>query len=246
MYTRNKKPNWFLYIIVLLTILIIYLYVKIKSKPIEVVVSDKEIIRNELIQDQYLCTIDDTSSGQDNLTAGAILQVNNYLYRSSLGDAQNNGVVVTDSQQDFEEITGNKQEENEDCDEYVTLINSLSTYDKYLLAKIVQCETGSQGKDAKIAVATVVLNRVLSEDFPNTVEEVIFENQNGVYQFSPISDGNWYIKEPNEEDFDAIDTLVYLRYKTDALYFESCSNEDNWHSRNLECLFTENSVRFYK
>lgn len=240
MYTRNRKPNWLLICAVLLTILIVCLYVKTKSKPIKVVVSDNN-------KDQNLCTIDDTSSCQDNeLTAGVFRQVNNYLNQSSLEDAQINGVVVTDSQQVFDEITGNKQEENEGCDEYVTLINNLSTYDKYLLAKIVQCETGNQGKDAKIAVVTVILNRVLSEDFPNTVEEVIFENQNGIYQFSPISDGNWYVKEPTEEDFDVIDTLIYLRYKTDALYFESCPNEDNWHSRNLEYLFTEDSLRFYR
>lgn len=240
MYTRKRKPDWFLICMVLLTILIVCLYVKIKSKPIQVVVSDNN-------KDQYLCTIYDTSLGQDNeLTAGVTSQVNNYLNQSSLGDAQINGVVVTESQQDFEEITGNKQEENEDCDEYVILVDNLSTYDKYLLAKIVQCEAGNQGKDAKVAVATVILNRILSQDFPNTVEEVIFEKQNGVYQFSPISDGNWYVKEPTEEDFDAIDTLIYLRYKTDALYFESCPNEDNWHSRNLDYLFIESNIRFYR
>lgn len=240
MYTRNKKPNWFLICMVLLTILIVCLYVKIKSKPIEVVVSDNN-------KDQYLCTIYDTSSGQDNeLIAGVFEQVNSYLNQSSLGDAQINGVFVTESQQDFDEITGNKQEENEDCDKYVILVDNLSTYDKYLLAKIVQCEAGNQGKDAKVAVATVILNRVLSQDFPNTVEEVIFEKQNGIYQFSPISDGNWYAKEPTEEDFDAIDTLIYLRYKTDALYFESCPNEDNWHSKNLEYLFIESGIRFYR
>lgn len=240
MYTRKRKPDWFLICMVLLTILIVCLYVKIKSKPIEVVVSDNN-------KDQYLCTIYDTSLGQDNeLTAGVTSQVNNYLNQSSLGDAQINGVVVTESQQDFDEITGNKQEENEDCDEYVILVDNLSTYDKYLLAKIVQCEAGNQGKDAKVAVATVILNRVLSQDFPNTVEEVIFEKQNDIYQFSPISDGNWYVKEPTEEDFDAIDTLIYLRYKTDALYFESCPNEDNWHSRNLDYLFIESNIRFYR
>ena len=240
MYTRKRKPDWFLICMVLLTILIVCLYVKIKSKPIQVVVSDNN-------KDQYLCTIYDTLSGQDNeLTAGVTSQVNNYLNQSSLGDAQINGVVVTESQQDFDEITGNKQEENEDCDEYVILVDNLSTYDKYLLAKIVQCEAGNQGKDAKIAVATVILNRVLSQDFPNTVKEVIFQKQDGIYQFSPISDGNWYVKEPTEEDFDAIDTLIYLRYKTDALYFESCPNEDNWHSRNLDYLFIESNIRFYR
>ena len=163
MYTRNRKPNWLLIYAVLLTILIVCLYVKIKSEPIKVVVSDNN-------KDQNLCTIDDTSSGQDNeLTAGVFRQVNNYLNQSSLEDAQINGVVVTESQQDFEEKAFD-----------------ISERDEYILAKLVECEAGNQDMDAKEAVVMTVINRVDDIRFPDTIEDVIRQNDDGVFQFSPM------------------------------------------------------------
>ena len=231
MYTRNRKPNWLLTCAVLLTILIVCLYVKIKSKPIKVVVSDNN-------KDQNLCTIDDTSSGQDNeLTAGVFRQVNNYLNQSSLEDAQINGVVVTDSQQDFEP----------ELYEYF----ELSERDKYLLAKLIQCEAGNQPMEAKEAVVMVVLNRVDDIRFPNTIEEVIRQNDNGIYQFSPlIEGGSFYYTEPTEESYEAIDNVQYLEIDMylwcDYLWFECCESSDNWHSHNLEFTEQIGDIRFYR
>ena len=231
MYTRNRKPNWLLIYAVLLTILIVCLYVKTKSKPIEVVVSDNN-------KDQNLCTIDDTSSGQDNkLTAGVFRQVNNYLNQSSLEDAQINGVVVTDSQQVFEP----------EPYEYF----ELSERDKYLLAKLVQCEAGNQPIEAKEAVVMVVLNRVDDIRFPNTIEEVIRQNDNGIYQFSPlIEGGSFYYTEPTEESYEAIYNVQYgitdLYLWCDYLWFECCESSDNWHSQNLEFTEQIGDIRFYR
>ena len=52
------------------------------------------------------------------------------------------------------------------------------SYDEYgLLAKIIQCEAGSNWLpiEWKMAVGDVVLNRVLSPEFPNTIHEVVFQ-----------------------------------------------------------------------
>ncbi len=54
-----------------------------------------------------------------------------------------------------------------------------------LLASIIYCEAGNQCYDGKVAVGAVVMNRVKSSSFPNTVAEVL--NQPG--QFSPASSG---------------------------------------------------------
>lgn len=232
MYTRNRKPNWLLIYAVLLTILIVCLYVKVKSEPIEVVVSDNN-------KDQHLCTTDDTSSGQDNeLTAGVFKQVNSYLNQSSLEDAQINGVVVTDSQQDFEY----------EPYEYF----ELSEREKYLLAKLIQCEAGNQPMEAKEAVVMVVLNRVDDIRFPNTIEEVIRQNDNnGIYQFSPlIEGGSFYYTEPTEESYEAIYNVQYgitdLYLWCDYLWFECCESSDNWHSHNLEFTEQIGDIRFYR
>ena len=236
MYTRNRKPNWLLIYAVLLTILIVCLYVKTKSKPIEVVVSDNN-------KDQHLCTTDDTSSGQDNeLTAGVFRQVNNYLNQSSLEDAQINGVVVTDSQQDFEEPEG-------DIPPYEYF--ELSEREKYLLAKSIQCEAGNQPMEAKEAVVMVVLNRVDDIRFPNTIEEVIRQNDNGIYQFSPLMEGgSFYYTELTEESYEAIYNVQYgitdLYLWCDYLWFECCESSDNWHSHNLEFTEQIGDIRFYR
>lgn len=125
----------------------------------------------------------------------------------------------------------------------------ISEQDKYLLAKINECEAGNQNIRTRELVILVVLNRVKSDDFPDTIEEVIKENHNGVYQFSPLMQGgNWYNTEPTEEAYKAVDNVLnsMYDYSGGALYFESCEDEDNWHSRNLEFLYKSGDMRFYK
>lgn len=242
MYTRKKKPNWFSICMVLLTILVVCLYVLIKSKPIKVVVSDKAIMGDTIELDQHLCK-DDTSIGQDKYSvyAGVTSKVNSYLNQSSLGDAQINGVVVTESQQDFEE------EVIYEPYEYF----HLSEREEYLLAKIVQCEAGNQKIEAKEAVVMTILNRVDDTRFPNTIEEVIRQNDNGVYQFSPLMEGgSWYYTEPLSESYDAVKNIQYGysdKYLwLDCLYFESFPPDvDNWHSRNLNFKVQYGDMRFY-
>lgn len=49
--------------------------------------------------------------------------------------------------------------------------------DMYLLAKVIQAEAGSEwlSDEWKMAVGEVVLNRVASPEFPNTLEEVVYQ-----------------------------------------------------------------------
>ena len=59
------------------------------------------------------------------------------------------------------------------------------------LLRIVEAEAGGEDLIGKMLVANVVLNRVEDEHFPNSINEVIFQSDNGVTQFSPISDGRF-------------------------------------------------------
>ncbi len=56
------------------------------------------------------------------------------------------------------------------------------------LAKIIQAEAGGEPFLGKMAVGEVVLNRVASEEFPDTIYSVIFDNEHGV-QFTPTVNG---------------------------------------------------------
>lgn len=63
-----------------------------------------------------------------------------------------------------------------------------------LLTRIVRAEAQTEPMEGKIAVACVVLNRVKSPQFPNTVKEVIYQRN----QFQPVMNGE--INKPADKD----------------------------------------------
>lgn len=60
--------------------------------------------------------------------------------------------------------------------------------DYYWLSRIIHAESGGEALEGQIAVGNVVLNRVASPDFPDSIPEVIFDLENGV-QFEPVANG---------------------------------------------------------
>ncbi|WP_207706864.1 cell wall hydrolase [Alkaliphilus pronyensis] len=61
--------------------------------------------------------------------------------------------------------------------------------DIYWLSRIIHAEAQGEPYEGKVAVGNVILNRVKSSDFPNTIYGVIFDKQHGYTQFSPVIDG---------------------------------------------------------
>ena len=119
----------------------------------------------------------------------------------------------------------------------------LNDVDKYLLAKIAMAEAEGESTDGKALVMLVVLNRVKSKDFPNDVNDVIFQNN----QFSPIKNGRYDKVEPNTDCWKALEKVKNGWNKSEgALYFTSEKGNNTWHHRNLEYLFTYEGHRFYK
>ncbi|MBQ6806452.1 MAG: cell wall hydrolase [Lachnospiraceae bacterium] len=57
--------------------------------------------------------------------------------------------------------------------------------DRYLLANLIYCEAGGESYTGQVAVGSVVMNRVLSSVYPDTVVGVIYQNK----QFSPVASG---------------------------------------------------------
>lgn len=62
---------------------------------------------------------------------------------------------------------------------------SASSSDADLLAAIIYCEAGNQSYEGMVAVGAVVMNRVYSSSFPNTISEVIYQSG----QFTPAYSG---------------------------------------------------------
>mgnify|MGYP000132346771 CR=1 FL=1 len=69
--------------------------------------------------------------------------------------------------------------------------------DVYWLSRIINAEARGECLEGKIAVANVVLNRVNSPGFPDSIREVIFDRAHGV-QFTPAHTGAIY-NTPSEE-----------------------------------------------
>ena len=119
-----------------------------------------------------------------------------------------------------------------------------SAEESYLLARIAMAEAEGCNTQTKTLIIMCVLNRVWSDEFPDTIEEVIFQEN----QFSPIDNGRWDRVEPNEDCYEAVKVVMEAKYDYSggATYFENCVDEDNWHSRNLEFLYESEGIRFYK
>lgn len=109
--------------------------------------------------------------------------------------------------------------ETEDSDEQIA--EEIYLGELELLAQLVEAEAGNQDFEGKCLVVDVVLNRVESPDFPNTISEVIFQDG----QFSVITNGAFDKAAWNmqESDYAAVMVETELHTNKNVLYFNNCS-----------------------
>ena len=79
-----------------------------------------------------------------------------------------------------------------------TSANSYNSNDRYLLAKVIYAEARGESYEGQVAVAAVILNRVESPDFPNTIAGVIYQP----WAFTAVHDGQINL-EPNQTAYNA-------------------------------------------
>lgn len=84
-----------------------------------------------------------------------------------------------------------------------------------MMAKLVYGEARGESFEGQVAVAAVVLNRLASPQFPNTVKDVIFEPR----AFTAVDDGQYYSK-PDKEAYRAVYAAISGWDPTgEALYY---------------------------
>ena len=84
---------------------------------------------------------------------------------------------------------------------------SIASGDRDLLAAIIQCEAGGEPYAGKIAVGAVIMNRVRSGAFPNTIAGVVYQPM----QFQPVRSGRLAIRleeGANETCYKAADEVL--------------------------------------
>lgn len=106
-----------------------------------------------------------------------------------------------------------------------------------LLARLIQAEASGEQYQAKVAVGAVVLNRVQSSQFPNSIRQVIYQANSGTYQFTPVFNGS--INRPAgaaairaaKEALDGADPTNGALF-----FFESKVNNKQLHSRKISTI----------
>lgn len=86
-----------------------------------------------------------------------------------------------------------------------------------LLASCVEAEAGNQGLEGKRYVVDVILNRVDSPDFPDTIEDVIYQKN----AFAVVTNGAIDRVTISEETYEAVNLELENRLNYEILYFTS-------------------------
>lgn len=106
-------------------------------------------------------------------------------------------------------------------------------YEVWLLAKGIHGEASICNREEKYKVGTVIMNRVASSEYPNTVEGVLSQPR----QYSSYQDNRWYTEEPSAEELE-IARDIYLngtRVFGPEVIFQSktcegeCVDKTQWH-----------------
>lgn len=125
--------------------------------------------------------------------------------------------------------------------------SALTNDSRKILLRIVEAEAGDQNIRGRRLVANVILNRVKSKEFPNTVKKVVFSPR----QFSPIKNGSYYRVKVSKKTKKAVDqALQGIDDSRGALYFMwragADSSNASWFDRALKKLFTYGCHEFFR
>ena len=124
---------------------------------------------------------------------------------------------------------------------------SVSQDDYQVLLRIVQAEAGICDDRGKILVANVILNRIKSGQFPDTVKAVVYEPS----QFSPVSNGSINSVKVTDDTRQCVDrALAGEDYSNGALYFMNRGGSRrgavSWFDSHLTYLFQHGNHEFFK
>lgn len=118
------------------------------------------------------------------------------------------------------------------------------TEDVHWLSRIIYAEAGNQPLAGMIGVGNVVLNRVQSDDFADTIFDVIFA-RDSVVQFVPSTNDS-ILEDPSPQALIAA-YLCLEGFNTvgDSLYFVNPDEGDSWFRENLSFVASIGNHDFY-
>lgn len=119
-----------------------------------------------------------------------------------------------------------------------------------ILERIVEAEATGEDIKGKMLVANVIINRVNSRSFPDSVESVVFQKTGNTYQFSPIMDKRYWNVRVTKETKKAIQRILKGEdYSKGALYFSArkraSKSNMKWFDNHLKRLFQHGGHEFF-
>ncbi len=118
--------------------------------------------------------------------------------------------------------------------------------DLYWLSRIISAESQGEPLAGKIAVGNVILNRIKSNEFPNSVYGVIFDNRWGG-QFTPAKNGTIYYEPTAESVLAAKLCLDGANTAGESIYFLAPAIASNhWAMNNRPYVTTIGNHWFYR
>ena len=120
---------------------------------------------------------------------------------------------------------------------------SFTKDDEYLMARLAMAEQEDGDIKSKALVIRTIINRVDSDNFPDTVQEVIFETD----QFTPVNNGRWERVEPDAACYEALELVKNGWDESQgATYFELTTSKATWHNTSLIRLFEYETTTYYR
>ena len=180
---------------------------------------------------------DITSVRKSSEKMAALVENNQFCYQ---------GVAETD----MDERRMNTQEDEKQRRTVKTIVRyrvNLEHGARRILERIVEAESGDQTIKGRQMVANVILNRMKSEKFPNSVREIVFASR----QFSPVSNGSYYRVKVSSQTKKAVEKALKEKDNTNgALYFMyragSDSSNVSWFDRELTKLCEYGCHEFFR
>lgn len=122
----------------------------------------------------------------------------------------------------------------------------LAEQEYQVLLKIVEAEAGGEDSTGRLLIANVIMNRVRSGRFPNTITEVVYQRCSGRAQFSPVSDGRIDRVSVSPETVEAVARAMNGEdLSAGALYFRSVYSNSGWFDRALHRVLEHGNHIFY-
>jgi len=116
----------------------------------------------------------------------------------------------------------------------IALSRGFTRDDIMLLARAIYAESRGESFTGQVAVGAVILNRLESREFPNTLREIIMQKRSGTYQFTPVQDGSISLDPDDTAICAAIQAMAGLDPTNGALYFYNPDTASDQWIRTLE------------